>query len=130
MTQRQHANARRSIRQRLDGLVRRLVWRMDIHPSVWIASTALIDRTWPKGVHIAKDCIIADEAVLLTHDLTRGIYCDTSVGEGTTIGVRAIVLPGVTIGRDCCIEAGALVNRDVPDGHRAAGNPAVIAPRT
>lgn len=97
---------------------------MDVAPSAWIASTALIDRTWPKGVHIGADCVIDEQAVVLTHDMTRGIYRDTRIGARTVIGPRAIVLPGVTVGCDCVIEAGAMVNRDVPDGVRVSGNPA------
>lgn len=99
---------------------------MDVDPSAWIAETALIDRTWPKGIHIGADCVIDEQAVVLTHDMTRGIYRDTRIGARTVIGPRAIVLPGVTIGADCRVEAGALVNRDVPDGARVSGNPATV----
>lgn len=97
---------------------------MDIHPTAWIASTALIDRTWPRGIHIGAHCIIDHHAVVLTHDRTRGIYLDTRIGDGTRLGARAIVLPGITVGRNCIIEPGALVNRDVPDGAHMIGNPA------
>jgi acetyltransferase-like isoleucine patch superfamily enzyme len=96
---------------------------------VWIADTALIDRTWPKGIHIAAGCVIGEEAVILTHDLTRGLYVDTRIGADTMIGARAIILPGVTVGEGCIIQPGALVNRDVPDFHVAQGNPASITPR-
>ncbi|WP_164155952.1 acyltransferase [Sandarakinorhabdus rubra] len=109
--------------------VRRHVWAMDIHPSAWIAPTALIDRTWPKGIHIGAGCVLGEEAVVLTHDLTRGLYLDTRIGEGTLVGARAIILPGISVGRDCVIQPGALVNRDVPDFHVASGNPASISPR-
>ncbi len=102
---------------------------MDIHPSAWIAPTALIDRTWPKGIHIGAGCVLGEEAVVLTHDLTRGLYLDTRIGEGTLVGARAIILPGISVGRDCVIQPGALVNRDVPDFHVASGNPASISPR-
>ncbi|MBX9881858.1 MAG: hypothetical protein K2X73_07785 [Sphingomonas sp.] len=97
---------------------------MNIDPSARIATTALIDRTWPRGVHIAADVIIGEEAVILTHDMTRGLFCDTRIGRGTVIGPRAIVLPGVTIGAGCVVLAGALVNRDIPDGVTVIGNPA------
>lgn len=118
-----------SLRQQWDRLFRRMFWRMDIHPSAWIATSAMIDRTWPRGIHIAADCIIGEEAVILTHDMTRGLYRDTRIGAGTIIGPRAIILPGITVGARCRIEPGALINRDVPDDHVAQGNPAVSAPR-
>lgn len=119
----------RSWRQSWQRLVRRVLWSMDVHPTAWIAETALIDRTWPKGIHIARDCMIGEEAVILTHDLTRGLYLDTRIGAGTLVGPRAIILPGITVGENCIVQPGALVNRDLPDFHIAEGNPASSRPR-
>lgn len=51
-----------------------------------------------------------------------------SIGSKCYIGARAIILNGVTIGDNCVIAAGTVVNRNVPTGHRAAGNPAIITP--
>lgn len=120
---------RLNLRQHWQRLVRDRIWGMDVHRSAWISPSALIDRTWPRGVHIGPDCVIGDEAVILTHDLTRGIYMDTHIGAGTHVGARAIILPGITVGRNCVINPGALVNRDVPDNHVATGNPAVAVQR-
>ncbi len=39
------------------------------------------------------------------------------------IGTHVSVLPGVTIGNDVVIGADSVVNRDIPDGVVAAGNP-------
>ncbi len=119
----------RSLRQHWDRLFRRWFWGMDIHPSAWIAASAMIDRTWPRGIHIAADCVIGEQAVILTHDMTRGLYRDTRIGAGTVIGHRAIVLPGVCVGARCLVQPGALVNRDVPDDHVVEGNPATAVPR-
>lgn len=101
---------------------------MDIHPSAVVDPSALIDRTWPKGIHIAAGCRICEEAVVLTHDLTRGVYLDTRVGTRSWIGPRAIILPGVTIGEDCLVMPGALVRTDMPDRSIAIGNPAEVRP--
>lgn len=117
---------RKSLKQRIQRFIQTRVWGTDIHPSAWIATTALIDRTWPRGVHIGANCVIGEEAVVLTHDMTRGIYMDTRIGEGTTIGARAIIMPGITVGRNCTILPGTMVNRDLPDGAAAQGNPARI----
>ena len=39
------------------------------------------------------------------------------VGDGTWIGSRALILPGVTIGEGCIVAAGAVVTEDcAPDG--------------
>lgn len=97
---------------------------MDVHPTAVIAPTALIDRTWPKGVHIGARAKVDEEAVVLTHDLTRGLYLDTRIGDDAVIGPRAIVLPGVTVGARAVVRPGAVVGRDVPADGTVEGNPA------
>ena len=46
------------------------------------------------------------------------------IGANVWIGAGALLLPGVTVGDDAIIGAGAVVTRDVPDGVTVAGNPA------
>lgn len=48
------------------------------------------------------------------------------IEDEVEIGIGAIVLKGVRIGRSARIEAGAVVTSDVPPGARAAGNPARV----
>ena len=102
---------------------------MDIHPTARIAASALIDRTWPRGIHIGAGCVIDEQAVMLTHDMTRGIYFDTRLGARSHMGARSIVLPGLTVGEDCVIAPGAVVTKDMPPGSLAVGNPAEVRPR-
>lgn len=51
------------------------------------------------------------------------------IGRNTWIGGGALILPGVTVGDDAVIGAGAVVTRDVPAGATAFGNPARLRPR-
>ena len=113
-------------RRNLQRFIQTHLWKMDIHPSATIAPTALIDRTFPKGIHIGSGVAIDDEAVVLTHDMVRGLYLDTTISEDATLGPRSIVLPGVTVGRGATVLAGAVVIRDVPPGVTVCGNPARI----
>lgn len=54
-----------------------------------------------------------------------------TVEDDVWIGANVTVLPGVTIGRGSVIAAGSVVNRDIPAGVVAAGNPCrVIRPIT
>lgn len=46
-----------------------------------------------------------------------------TVGNRVWIGANVSVLPGVTIGDDTVIGAGSVVNKDIPGGVVAAGNP-------
>lgn len=46
-----------------------------------------------------------------------------TVGNNVWIGAQVCVLPGVTIGDNCVIGAGSVVNRDIPSDSLAVGNP-------
>jgi maltose O-acetyltransferase len=49
-----------------------------------------------------------------------------TLGDGIWLGANALVLPGVTIGENTVVGAGAVVNRDLPAGVVAVGNPARV----
>ena len=51
-----------------------------------------------------------------------------SIGCKCFIGARCTILSGVSIGDNCVISAGSVVTQNVPSGHKASGNPAVITP--
>ena len=101
-------------------------WGMDVHPSAKISMTAKLDRTYPKGVHIGEYAYITFGATILTHDRTRGMYADTTIEPNCFIGARAIIMPGVRVGHNSIVAAGAVVTKDVPPCSIAAGNPARI----
>ncbi len=46
------------------------------------------------------------------------------IGRNVWIGAAALILPGVTVGDDAIVGAGAVVTRDVDPGMTVAGNPA------
>ena len=50
------------------------------------------------------------------------------IGDYCYIGMRCIILKGVTMGDHCVISAGTVITKDVPAGHLAQGNPAVYTP--
>jgi maltose O-acetyltransferase len=49
-----------------------------------------------------------------------------AIGDNVWLGGGAIVLPGVTIGADTVVGAGAVVTKDLPAGVLAVGNPARV----
>jgi hypothetical protein len=97
---------------------------MDIADSAWFSLKVNFDRTHPLGIHIGPESYIAFGAVILSHDMTRGLYADTRIGARCFIGAHSIILPGLTIGDGSIVGAGSVVTENVPPGVIVAGNPA------
>ena len=83
------------------------------------------------GIEIGDDCLIGHQVVIATlnHDPTPDrrksmISAPVRIGRNVWIGSHATILPGVTVGDDAIIAAGAVVTKDVPAGTIAAGVPA------
>lgn len=82
----------------------------------------------PTGVIIENDVFVGPN-VTFTNDKypkAKGDWAllKTTVKSGVSLGANCVVLPGVTIGREALVGAGAVVTKDVPDRAIVAGNPA------
>jgi acetyltransferase-like isoleucine patch superfamily enzyme len=99
---------------------------MDIHPTASFSMSAKLDKSNPRGIHIGRESYVAFEAVIMSHDMTRGLRTDTWIGDRCFVGGRSIILPGVRIGDHCIVGAGSVVTKDVPAHSVVAGNPARI----
>ncbi|ELA8880316.1 MULTISPECIES: WxcM-like domain-containing protein [Acinetobacter] len=53
-------------------------------------------------------------------------FLKTIVEQGASIGGNATILPGIRIGRNALVGAGAVVTKDVPENAIVVGNPAII----
>lgn len=106
----------------------------------------------PKNISIGKDTIIGEQAVLdgrakitigdhvdfatgvmvynSQHDLESADFHATSepvvIDDYVFIGPRAIILPGVTIGKGAVVAAGAVVTKDVAPFEIVGGVPAKV----
>ncbi|MBE5039340.1 acyltransferase [Ructibacterium gallinarum] len=92
--------------------------------------------TEPWCITLGNHVHITDEVKFVTHDggtlLFRHLVPDLEitkpivVGDYVYFGTRSMIMPGVKIGNQCIIAAGAVVTRDVPDHSVVGGVPAHI----
>lgn len=91
------------------------------------------------GVEIGKGCAISAHVAIysVTADTNAPVVADAEnskqtvrIGDNVYIGVGAKIIPGITIGNNAVIAAGAIVTRDVPDDMLAKGVPASCSPLT
>jgi acetyltransferase-like isoleucine patch superfamily enzyme len=93
----------------------------------------------PYLIRIGNHCEITSGVRLITHDGATWIFRHRpdwhdginrfgkiDIRDNCFIGVNAIILPGVTIGPNSIVGAGAVVTRDVPPDSIAVGNPARV----
>ena len=82
--------------------------------------------TFGDNVFIAPNCCFSTAGHPLdSEQRNKGLEFayPITVGNNVWFGAGVIVLPGITIGDDVVIGAGTIVNRDIPSGVIAAGNP-------
>jgi carbonic anhydrase/acetyltransferase-like protein (isoleucine patch superfamily) len=128
-----------------------------IDPSAWVAENATVigrvrlgagSSVWygcvlrgdNETLTVGRNTNVQDGSVLHTDagvPLTLGDQVSVghlamlhgcSVGDNTLIGIRAVLLNGARIGRDCIVGAGALVTegKEFPDGALIVGSPAKV----
>lgn len=102
-----------------------------IGANTWIGPFCSLDGNG--GLSIGRNCSLSAGTQILTHDTVRWAlsdgkapyeYSPVSIGDCCFIGVKAVILRGVTIGNHCLIAAGAVVTKDVPDHTIVGGVPA------
>lgn len=116
--------------------------RGDGMPTLRIGDNTSIGRqvqinAW-RSVTIGRSVLIADRVFISDADhnyadpetpiaLQGDAFCGAvALRDGCWIGIGAVILPGVTVGRNAVVAANAVVTHDVPDRAIVGGIPAKI----
>lgn len=116
-----------------------------VHSHVWLASGVKIGHRVkiqafayiPDGVELEDEVFIGPHVCFTNDKQAQAVNPDGSLKERgdwqpmrtlvkkrASIGAGAVILPGLTIGENAVVGAGAVVTKDVPDGVTVVGNPA------
>ncbi len=129
----------------------------DMHPSAWVADSADVmghvvmaedSSVWfgtvvrgdTETIRIGRGSNIQDNSVLhadhgmpltIGEDVTVGhqvMLHGCTIGDGSLIGIQAVILNGAKIGKNCLVGAGSLVTegKEFPDGSMILGSPARV----
>ena len=89
-----------------------------------------------KQVSIGDGCQVGSYVCMMDNDYHQvedrsklGVSAPIVLEDNAWLGVRAIVLKGVTIGRNSVVGAGSVVTKDVPPNCLVAGVPAEVVRR-
>lgn len=118
-------------------------WRgVKIGEFVAISDNTIIGPTYPQDVVIGDHCRISANVIIEEHGRDLSNYKFGSsilelpvyrkkviIEDYVHIGVGAIILPGVTIGKGSIIGAGSVVRKSVPPYSMVVGNPAEVVYR-
>ena len=103
---------------------------MKIGKNSSIQPGVILDYSHCNLITIGNNVTIAPQAYLLAHDAsTKRDLGYTKIGRidikvNVFVGARALIMPGVTVGENSIVAAGAVVTKNVKANTVVAGNPA------
>ena len=109
--------------------------RLEANASIWFGVTIRGDNeliTIGENSNVQENCVLHTDKgypmkigkqVSIGH---QAMLHGCTVGDGTLIGIQAIILNGAKIGKNCLVGAGALVTegKEFPDNSLIIGSPA------
>jgi maltose O-acetyltransferase len=109
--------------------------QLHIGAETWLSPGVIVHTHVNANIHIGDRCDIGPgvEFIPGSHIIGNasrrageGTAKPITVGNGTWIGAKSVILGGVNIGEGCVVAAGSVVTHDVPSNSLVAGVPARI----
>lgn len=105
----------------------------------FIDPNAILETAYPENITLGNDVRVTAGAIIMTHikpphylrdeGLVPNVLKPVTLHDHSFIGVNAVILPGVTVGKAAVVASGAVVSSDVPPYTMVAGNPAKVIKR-
>jgi len=91
---------------------------VNAHPESWIAENAVV----------IGDVVLEKDASIWYGAVVRGDNDKIIIGEGSLVGIGAVILNGAKIGKGCLIGAKSLIaeNKEIPDYSLVMGVPGKV----
>ncbi|MBE1554891.1 acyltransferase [Sporosarcina limicola] len=101
---------------------------MEVGKKTSFALMVMPDVMFPERIKVGDNSVIGFNTTILAHEYLIDEYRigDVIIGKNVLIGANTTILPGVEIGDRAIVSAASLVNRDIPPGSFAGGNPVKI----
>jgi acetyltransferase-like isoleucine patch superfamily enzyme len=108
-------------------------WRgVHIGSNVYIGKNVYFDNFYPNFIYIEDNVSLNAESMIIAHfnpsirfrSLFEANATPVLIKNGAIVGLRAIVMPGVTIGECAVVTAGSIVMKNVAPYTMVQGNPA------
>ncbi len=122
--------------------LRAKLWRLigiNVGHNVGIGYGVYIDVDGYDKIIVGDNALIAAQVLILTHRRNISLYnrnvlqCnlpyihgDVVIKANASVGMRTILMPGVTIGEGAVVGANSVVTQDIPPYTVAVGNPAKV----
>lgn len=114
-----------------------IIGDVKVGENTWVGPNVILDGSG--GLEIGSNCSISAGVQIYSHDSLKWAisggkapyeYGRTIIEENCYIGPNAIIMRGVSVGRNSIIGASSLVMEDVPPYSKAYGTPAKVAGKT
>ncbi|WP_342514566.1 acyltransferase [Sporosarcina sp. FSL K6-1522] len=112
----------------LKNVLYRTFLKMEVGEKTSFALMVMPDIMFPERIKVGDNSVIGFNTTILAHEYLIEEYRigDVVIGKNVLIGANTTILPGVEIGDGAIVSAASLVNRDIPPGVFAGGNPVKI----
>ncbi len=117
--------ARFSPSLRFKNWIFRSMLRMKVGKNTAFALMVMPDVFFPEKISVGDNSVIGYNTTILAHEYLIHEYRlgEVRIGANVLIGANTTILPGVSIGDNAVVAAGAVVHKDVQPGSFVGGNP-------